>query len=78
MKDKKDLKIFKDYKSKLDKFNNNIRDLETYVNMLQAGDGNPYWNGSNAYKYIKSLATQIEKNKVLLENLEKCYKNVNW
>lgn len=48
--------------------------LEADVNLIQLGDKNgPYWNGSNSYHVLLSCLGQIDHNRNLLIELNKCY-----
>ena len=42
--------------------------------MIQVGNNDAYWNGEEACDALKKILTQIEKNKTLLDQLEKCAK----
>ena len=49
--------------------------LETDIGLLQAGDKNgPYWNGANAYQFMKSCCAQIDHDHFLLGKLNDCFK----
>ncbi len=48
--------------------------LETSVGILQTGDKNgAYWNGANAYSFLKSCMGQIDHNHHLLDELNGCF-----
>ena len=49
--------------------------LLTDATMIQVGNNDDaYWNGEEACEALKKILTQIERNKTLLDQLEKCAK----
>ena len=75
MKTKEKDKLEKNLTKQISRLKNATELLLTDVTMIQVGDGDEaYWNGEEACDALKKLLIQIEKNKTLLENLEKCDK----
>ncbi len=75
MKTKEKEKLEKKLSKEIDRLKNSTELLLTDVTMIQVGnDDEAYWNGEEACDALKKVLTQIEKNKTLLEQLEKCDK----
>ena len=75
MKTKEKEKLEKKLSKEIDRLKNSTELLLTDATMIQVGnDDEAYWNGEEAYDALKKVLTQIEKNKTLLEQLEKCDK----
>ena len=75
MKTKEKDKLEKNLTKQISRLKNATELLLTDVTMIQVGNGDEaYWNGEEACDVLKKLLVQIEKNKTLLESLEKCDK----
>lgn len=75
MKTKEKEKLEKKLTKEIDRLKNSTELLLTDATMIQVGNNNEaYWNGEEACDTLKRIITQIEKNKSLLEQLEKCAK----
>ena len=75
MKTKEKAKLEKKLSKEIDRLKKSTELLLTDATMIQVGnDDEAYWNGEEAYDALKKVLTQIEKNKTLLEQLEKCDK----
>lgn len=75
MKTKEKEKLEKKLSKEIDRLKNSTELLLTDATMIQVGnDDEAYWNGEEACDALKKVFTQIEKNKTLLEQLEKCDK----
>ncbi len=75
MKTKEKEKLEKKLSKEIDRLKNSTELLLTDATMIQVGnDDEAYWNGEEACDALKKVLTQIEKNKTLLEQLEKCDK----
>lgn len=75
MKTKEKTKLEKKLSKEIDRLKNSTELLLTDATMIQVGnDDEAYWNGEEACDALKKVLTQIEKNKTLLEQLEKCDK----
>lgn len=75
MKTKEKDKLEKNLTKQISRLKNATELLLTDVTMIQVGNGDEaYWNGEEACDALKKLLVQIEKNKTLLESLEKCDK----
>lgn len=75
MKTKEKDKLEKNLIKQISRLKNATELLLTDVTMIQVGNGDEaYWNGEEACDALKKLLVQIEKNKTLLESLEKCDK----
>lgn len=60
------------------KLKTTLDSLESDLVQLQLGDSNePYWNGKNAYDFHKSALGNLDHNRNLLTNLEKCSDYLN-
>ena len=56
----------------IDRLKNSTELLLTDATMIQVGNNDDaYWNGEEACEALKKILTQIEKNKTLLDQLEK-------
>ena len=65
--------LSKDLKNEIDKLSLALSSLEKSVFKLQKGDDNgSYWKGKNAYVSIEKCLNQIDNNRKLIENLNKC------
>ena len=66
-------KLFQDLESRIDKMNTSLDSLKESIDMIQMGDGiSPYWNGNNACSVLKSLTTQYDANKALIQYIIEC------
>ena len=66
-------KINAELKTEISKLADALNCLEDDINVLISGDTKgSYWSGHGAYNVLKGCITQIEHNKDLLPNLEKC------
>ncbi len=75
MKTKEKEKLEKKLSKEIDRLKNSTELLLTDATMIQVGnDDEAYWNGEEACDALKKVLIQIEKNKTLLEQLEKCDK----
>lgn len=75
MKTKEKAKLEKKLSKEIDRLKKSTELLLTDATMIQVGnDDEAYWNGEEACDALKKVLTQIEKNKTLLEQLEKCDK----
>ncbi len=75
MKTKEKEKLEKKLSKEIDRLKNSTELLLTDATMIQVGnDDEAYWNGEEACDALKKVLIQIEKNKTLLEQLEKCEK----
>lgn len=74
MKTKEKEKLEKKLTKEIDRLKNSTELLLTDVTMIQVGNNDAYWNGEEACDALKKILTQIEKNKTLLDQLEKCAK----
>lgn len=65
-------------KTEVVRLKNALSQFETDIGMLETGnDKGPYWNGEGAYNFIKSSTGNIDHNKTLVDNLEKCVEYVD-
>lgn len=50
-----------------------LRKLELDLGLMQTGSkGMPFWNGENAYHFVRNCTGHFDHDHVLLENLNKC------
>lgn len=60
-------------KTEVTKFQNALSQLETDLGLLQSGDaGKAYWSGPGAHTFLKSCLGNLDHDKNLLKNLNKC------
>ena len=65
-------------KDEIKKIRNALSQLETDVAVLQTGDAHgAYWSGPSAYRYIKNCISQMDHDRNLLKELEKCSQYVD-
>lgn len=70
--------ISKDLKNEISKLEKSLNKFVDDVVILQVGNGaSPYWEGSTAYKLLKSCLAQSDHNKKLLDNITKCSNNLD-
>lgn len=70
-------KLVNDLDAQLKKIDNSLKSLKDSMQVLQEGTGNkPYWNGSNAYNFVKSTLGYIDNDTTLLNYLTDCKKNI--
>ena len=75
MKTKEKEKHEKKLTKEIDRLKNSTELLLTDATMIQVGNNDDAcWNGEEACEALKKILTQIEKNKTLLDQLEKCAK----
>jgi hypothetical protein len=60
------------------KVKNAISQLETDMAIVQTGDANgAYWNGANAYSFVKNCLSQIDHDNQLLKSFDQCINYLN-
>ncbi len=66
-------KLAKSLRKEIDSLKANLDKFKDDVHKIENGDGkNPYWNGTNAYSCVSKSLEQIDYNKNLVNNLNKC------
>ena len=74
---KKDSTIVKSLENDIEKIKNALDKIMNDVETIQDGnDGNPYWNGKNAYTTMKVCLANLDHHQTLLKNIQKCSKTV--
>lgn len=70
-------KVISDYELQVRKIDTALNSLKDSIVSLQEGDGNqPYWNGSNAYNFVKNTLGYIDNCTVLLDYLKQCKESI--
>ncbi len=65
-------------KAEVLKLKNALTKLELDLGLLQTGNSDgPFWDGENAYLFMRNCSGNFDHNRVLLENLEKCSEYVS-
>ncbi|MBQ6323814.1 MAG: hypothetical protein IJI22_03175 [Bacilli bacterium] len=50
-----------------------LNNLQNSITTIQQGENNnPYWNGENAYGWLKSALAHFDHDAVLIDNLNEC------
>ena len=70
-------KLFQELESCIEKMDSSLDSIKDSVNQIQVGDGNnPYWNGYNACSTVKTILTQCQMNKALLDYVKECKESI--
>lgn len=70
-------KLFQELESSIEKLNSSLVSLKESIDTIQEGEeGVPYWNGNNACSILKTILTQYDMNKALLEYINECKESV--
>ena len=74
---KKDSTIVKSLENDIEKIKNALDKIMNDIETIQDGnDGNPYWNGKNAYNCLNSILKQYDREFDLLNKVEDCFSKI--
>lgn len=75
-KDKQNSKLITNLDDQISKLKICLGEIKDTLNIIQKGDGSPYWNGTNAYNIIKNAMGQVDNDKILVDYINKCRQSI--